>query len=70
VLAFNVQAVTRTSVDWAQAAWTFPVITLISCMPFTVAGAGVREVAALGVPGPLRRERGGMRGRVAAHIFS
>jgi rSAM/selenodomain-associated transferase 2 len=52
VLAFNVQAVTRTSVDWGQAAWTFPVITLISCMPFTVAGAGVREVAALAFLAP------------------
>ena len=52
VLAFNVQAVTKTSIDWAQAAWTFPVITLISCMPFTVAGAGVREVAALAFLAP------------------
>jgi rSAM/selenodomain-associated transferase 2 len=52
VLAFNVQAVTKTPIDWAQAAWTFPVITLISCMPFTVAGAGVREVAALAFLAP------------------
>jgi len=52
VLAFNVQAVTKTSIDWAHAAWTFPVITLISCMPFTVAGAGVREVAALAFLAP------------------
>ncbi len=52
VLAFNVQAVTKTSIDWAHAAWTFPVITLISCMPFTVAGAGVREVAALALLAP------------------
>jgi rSAM/selenodomain-associated transferase 2 len=47
VLAFNVQAVTQTRLDWAQIAWTFPIITLFSCMPFTVAGAGVREIAAL-----------------------
>jgi rSAM/selenodomain-associated transferase 2 len=52
VLAFNVQAITTTSIDWAQAAWTFPLITLISCMPFTVAGAGVREVAALAFLAP------------------
>lgn len=52
VLAFNVQAVTKAPLDWAQAAWTFPVITLISCMPFTVAGAGVREVAALAFLAP------------------
>jgi rSAM/selenodomain-associated transferase 2 len=47
VLAFNVQAVSQTPLDWRQVAWTFPVITLFSCMPFTVAGAGVREIAAL-----------------------
>jgi rSAM/selenodomain-associated transferase 2 len=47
VLAFNVQAVTQTRLDWGQLAWTFPLITLFSCMPFTVAGAGVREIAAL-----------------------
>src|SRR5688572_15305337 len=52
VLALNVQAVTKGSLDWAQAAWTFPLITLISCMPFTVAGAGVREVAALAFLAP------------------
>src|SRR6185503_14840490 len=47
VLAFNVQAVTQTRLDWGQLAWTFPLITLFSCLPFTVAGAGVREIAAL-----------------------
>jgi rSAM/selenodomain-associated transferase 2 len=47
VLAFNVQAVTQTQLDWAQVGWTFPIITLFSCLPFTVAGAGVREIAAL-----------------------
>jgi rSAM/selenodomain-associated transferase 2 len=47
VLAFNLQAVTQTPLDWGQLAWTFPVITLFSCLPFTVAGAGVREIAAL-----------------------
>jgi len=52
VLAFNVAAVSKVPIDWAQAAWTFPVITLISCMPFTVAGAGVREVAALALLAP------------------
>jgi rSAM/selenodomain-associated transferase 2 len=52
VLAFNVQAITKAPLDWAQVAWTFPVITLISCMPFTVAGAGVRELAALAFLAP------------------
>src|SRR6185503_784647 len=52
VLAFNVAAVSKAPIDWAQAAWTFPAITLISCMPFTVAGAGVREVAALALLAP------------------
>jgi rSAM/selenodomain-associated transferase 2 len=47
VLAFNVQAVAQSRLDWAQIAWTFPIITLFSCLPFTVAGAGVREIAAI-----------------------
>lgn len=47
VLALNLLAVIQTPAPWAQLAWTFPVITVLSCMPFTVAGAGVREVAAI-----------------------
>jgi len=47
VLALNLQAVTDSPIPWAQLAWTFPVITIFSCLPFTVAGAGVREIAAI-----------------------
>ncbi|MCI0744944.1 MAG: TIGR04283 family arsenosugar biosynthesis glycosyltransferase [Verrucomicrobia subdivision 3 bacterium] len=52
VLAFNVQSVTHQPLEWAQVAWTFPVITLFSCLPFTVAGAGVREIAAIAFLAP------------------
>jgi rSAM/selenodomain-associated transferase 2 len=47
VFAFNLAAVSDAPVSWAQLAWTFPAITALSCLPFTVAGAGVRELAAL-----------------------
>jgi rSAM/selenodomain-associated transferase 2 len=47
VLALNLRAVTHQPLPWAQMAWTFPAITLVSCLPFTFAGAGVRELAAL-----------------------
>ncbi len=47
VIALNLAAVTQSPLPWAQIGWTFPVITIIGCVPFTVAGAGVREAAAL-----------------------
>ena len=47
VFALNLQAVTTTPLPWGQIAWTIPVITLLSCLPFTVAGAGAREAAAI-----------------------
>jgi rSAM/selenodomain-associated transferase 2 len=47
VFALNLFAVASGPLPWAQIAWTFPAITIISCVPFTVAGAGVREVAAV-----------------------
>jgi uncharacterized membrane protein YbhN (UPF0104 family) len=47
VIALNLAAVTQQPLNWGQIAWTFPVITMIGCVPFTVAGAGVREAAAL-----------------------
>jgi rSAM/selenodomain-associated transferase 2 len=47
VIALNLAAVTQSQLDWARIVWTFPVITIIGCVPFTVAGAGVREAAAL-----------------------
>jgi rSAM/selenodomain-associated transferase 2 len=47
VLALCLAAVSGTPLPWLNLAWTFPVITTISCLPFTVAGAGAREVAAV-----------------------
>ena len=47
VFALNLQAVTATPLPWGQIAWTIPAITLLSCLPFTVAGAGAREAAAI-----------------------
>jgi len=47
VLAVNLAAVTGGELNWAQLLWLFPVIQVISAMPFTVAGLGVREAAAI-----------------------
>jgi len=47
VLALTLRAVTHEPLPWARMIWTFPAITLVSCLPFTIAGAGAREVAAL-----------------------
>jgi uncharacterized membrane protein YbhN (UPF0104 family) len=47
VMALNLQAVTHHHLPWGQMVWTFPAIMLASAMPFTVAGAGAREMAAL-----------------------
>ena len=47
VLALNLQAVSQTPVPWSRLIWTFPVITMVSALPITVAGLGVREGAAL-----------------------
>ncbi len=47
VFAFNLRAVVHAPLAWAELAWTFPAITIISCLPFTVAGAGAREIAAI-----------------------
>jgi hypothetical protein len=47
VLALNLQAVSQTPVPWTRLIWTFPVITIVSALPITVAGLGVREGAAL-----------------------
>jgi len=42
----NLQAVSHEPVPWLRMAWTFPVITVISALPISVAGLGVRESAA------------------------
>lgn len=47
VLAINLAAVVGGELNWAQLLWLFPVIQVISAMPFTVAGLGVREAAAI-----------------------
>jgi rSAM/selenodomain-associated transferase 2 len=51
VFAMNLLAVAGKPIPWAQLAWTIPAITTISCLPFTLAGAGVREVAAVSLLG-------------------
>lgn len=47
VLALNLQAVTQTSLPWSQVLWLFPIIQVISALPVTVAGLGLREAAAI-----------------------
>ncbi len=46
-LGFNLQAVTNSAIPWHHLFWTFPVISLVSGMPLTVAGLGAREGVAL-----------------------
>jgi uncharacterized membrane protein YbhN (UPF0104 family) len=47
IMAVNLRAVTHLDLPWAQMSWTFPAILVVSAMPFTVAGTGMREMAAL-----------------------
>ncbi len=47
VFALSLRAVSQTPLFWPKLLWTFPVITLISSLPLTFAGAGLREAAAL-----------------------
>jgi len=47
VFALNLLAVANAPIPWAQLAWTFPAITTLGAIPFTFAGTGVREVAAV-----------------------
>jgi rSAM/selenodomain-associated transferase 2 len=47
VFALNVRAVAGESLPWLKLAWTFPAVMMLSCMPITVAGAGVREMLAM-----------------------
>ena len=47
VFAINLCAVTNQALPWIQLAWVFPAITILSCMPFTVAGIGSRELVAI-----------------------
>lgn len=50
-LALSLQAVSHTEIPWGQLLWTFPIICIISAVPFTVAGLGFREGAALSLLG-------------------
>jgi uncharacterized membrane protein YbhN (UPF0104 family) len=47
VLALNLQAVSHEPLPWAQLAWVFPVITIVSGLPITFAGIGARDGAAI-----------------------
>jgi rSAM/selenodomain-associated transferase 2 len=47
VFALSLAGVTSEPLPWARMAWTFPTIAVVSCLPFTVAGTGVREVASV-----------------------
>lgn len=51
VFALCLAAVSSAPLPWARLAWTFPAITTMSCLPFTFAGAGAREAAALSLLG-------------------
>lgn len=51
VFAINLCAVTSQSLPWVQLSWVFPAITILSCMPFTVAGIGSRELVAIALLG-------------------
>lgn len=51
IMAVNLRAVTHVALPWAQMSWTFPAILVVSAMPFTVAGTGMREMAALALLG-------------------
>lgn len=51
VFALNLRAVTDAPLPWLQLAWVFPAITILSCMPFTIAGIGSRELVAIALLG-------------------
>ncbi|HKQ38094.1 MAG TPA: TIGR04283 family arsenosugar biosynthesis glycosyltransferase [Verrucomicrobiae bacterium] len=51
VFAVNLCAVASQPLPWTQLAWTFPAITILSCMPFTVAGIGSRELVSVALLG-------------------
>jgi uncharacterized membrane protein YbhN (UPF0104 family) len=50
-LALNLCAVSREPVPWMKLIWTLPLISIVSALPITIAGMGVRESAALGLLG-------------------
>ena len=46
-LALNLEAVSSNPIPWDKLAWTFPVISVVSALPVTVAGIGTRDSAAI-----------------------
>lgn len=51
VFAFNLHAVSHQPLPWIWLLWTSFAITLVSAFPWSVAGAGVRELAAVTILG-------------------
>ncbi len=47
VMACSLQAVASEPIPWLKLAWTFPAIGFAATMPVTIAGAGLREGAAM-----------------------
>ena len=47
VLAFCLAAVAPEPIPWSKLAWTFPLISVVSALPVTFAGLGVRDGAAV-----------------------
>jgi len=47
VLALCLNAVSVEPIPWARLAWTFPVISVVSALPVTFAGLGVRDSASV-----------------------
>jgi rSAM/selenodomain-associated transferase 2 len=47
VIALNLRAVSHGSLPWNKLLWTFPLITILSALPITFVGLGVREGSAM-----------------------
>ncbi len=47
VMVFNLKAVSSVSFEWWNVLWIFPVISMISGLPISIGGAGLREGSAL-----------------------
>ncbi|MBT5927616.1 MAG: glycosyltransferase, partial [Verrucomicrobia bacterium] len=47
VMVFNLKAVSHISFDWWNVLWIFPVISMVSGLPISIGGAGLREGTAL-----------------------
>lgn len=47
VLAFNLRACSQVVIPWSELFWVFPIVSLLTALPLTVAGIGVREGASI-----------------------